>query len=62
MENNNKFDKKKYDSNYHKENTITYAIGISKSDTEQIEKYRLLNGLTKSEFLRICIEYFLENH
>ena len=62
MENNNKFDKRKYDSNYQKQNCITYAIQYNKSDTEQIEKYRLLNGLTKSEFLRICIEYYLENH
>ena len=60
--NENKFDKKSYNKQYQKEKCISYGIQYTANDAKDIEQYRLLNNLTKSEFLRQCIEYFLENH
>ena len=65
-DNNNvkKFDKKEYNKQYmkNKYTTYTYNTMIDSESYNEIEKYRMLNGLTKSEFVKQCIDYFLANH
>ncbi len=51
-----KFDKKKYDIEFHKKNYKVFKVDLKIKEFDDLECLLIKNNLTKSQFLRNAIE------